>query len=123
MFLLKNKEYKQAFDSNSTNDTEFINGQVQVAADQLKGIVEQMKLAVVALNQTSNSSKKRTEDLMNHSEKTSDYTLQVSEKMRMIESSAVKISSVSEDIQKSSKESYDELSQSLESMDTLHTKI
>ncbi|MDL4839344.1 methyl-accepting chemotaxis protein [Aquibacillus rhizosphaerae] len=120
MFLLKTKRNVKEIELNNNSN---INGQLQVAADQLKGIVEQMKLAAVSLNHTSTSSKDRTVDLKNHSEKTMDYTIQVSEKMSEIESSAVKISTVSEEIHENSQTSYQELMNSLGSLDMLHDKM
>ncbi|MCT2535964.1 methyl-accepting chemotaxis protein [Aquibacillus koreensis] len=124
MFLLKTKRNIRDIKSEiQADDNSNINGQLQVAADQLKGIVEQMKLAAISLNETSTSSKDRTEELKNHSEKTMENTIQVSDKMSAIESSAVKISNVSEEIHENSQTSYQELINSLGSLDMLHDKM
>ncbi len=100
-----------------------IDGQVQVAADQLKGVVEHMKLAALSLEETTSSSLSNTKELIAQSEKTADYTSKASERMRAIEESALKISSFSNNIQSSSHSSYNELSVSLESVNILQSKI
>lgn len=123
MFLLKGNKRKRALIPASipveTNEKELnqIDGQVQVAVDQLDGIVEQMKLAAESLDHTSTSSKESTLDLIGHIEKTVENTLKVSEKMRVIESSAQEISSFSEEIHANSESSFKEL---MISMDSLH---
>ncbi|MGP7816361.1 methyl-accepting chemotaxis protein [Niallia sp. 01092] len=99
-----------------------LNGKIQVAADQLNGVIEQMKLAANSLNSTSESSKNSTLELMNQSEKTVEYTLQVSEKMRIIEVSASEISKVSTIIHENSEASYEELMHSLSSLAALQEK-
>lgn len=99
-----------------------INSQLQVASDQLNGVVEQMKLAAFSLNETSTSSKKSTLELKNKSEKTVEYTLKVSEKMSTIETSALEIARVSKDIHENSQSSYDELMVSLASLSELQKK-
>ncbi|WP_141432528.1 methyl-accepting chemotaxis protein [Bacillus sp. 03113] len=109
--------------NSKTTKHENINGNVQVAVDQLRGVVEQMKLAALLLNQTSESSKEKTQDLMDHSEKTVEYTVQVSEKMRGIETSALKISSISEDIHSNSQASYEELIHSWQVLSDLQNRF
>ncbi|RAK18216.1 methyl-accepting chemotaxis sensory transducer with Cache sensor [Anoxybacillus vitaminiphilus] len=126
MFLLKrrskiNENEKQ--NRAAQSDKQHFAGQVQVAADQLKGVIEQMKLAALSLNQTSTSSKKSTMELMGQIEKTVDYTLRVSEKMRMIESSALKISAASQEIYSSSQSFYEELIHSWNSLKKLQDEM
>ncbi|WP_245308260.1 methyl-accepting chemotaxis protein [Halalkalibacter urbisdiaboli] len=114
---------QQVLDKDNTAVKSSIDGQIQVAADQLKGVSEQMKLAAQSLNHIALSNKETTEELLEHSEKTADYTVQVSDKMKSIESSALKIASVSKDIQDHSQTSNQELIQSWDSLQRLHEKM
>lgn len=83
--------------------------QVEVAADQLKGVIEQMKLTAVSLDERSSSSKKSTFQLLEHIEQTAQDTNNVSEKMRKIEEAAVKITASSQEIHSSSILFYEQL--------------
>ena len=126
MFVLKHllkKEENKNIHHPSSRDDRHAAGQIEVAADQLKGIIEQMKLAAVSLNQTSASSKQSTIELMRHLEETVKDTLQVSEKMRMIESSALKISAASQEIHSSSQLFYEELVHSWNALKKLQDEM
>lgn len=124
MFLLnRRKERELPVEEKTLSDNQPIDGQVQVAADQLDGMVEQMKLAAESLEQTSTSSKESTLDLIRHIEKTVENTLKVSEKMRGIESSAQEISSFSEEIHANSESSFQELMISMDSLHKLKSSI
>ncbi|MFT8320112.1 MAG: methyl-accepting chemotaxis protein [Bacillus sp. (in: firmicutes)] len=116
------RKVKNVLIQENDQETQEMNGQIQVAADQLNGVVEQMKLAACSLNTTSESSKNSTLDLMKQSERTVEYTLQVSDKMRTIESSASEISMVSKKIHEHSQSSYNELIHSLSSLSALQEK-
>lgn len=85
--IVQVKEKEQLFD-----------GQIQVAVDQLNGVVEQVKIATQELELTSDSSKQSTSQLLTHSERTVGYTMQVEEKMQTIETSAFNISTSSQEI-------------------------
>lgn len=126
MFLLKwrakTSENKRS-DGVFQTDHQHVMGQIEVAADQLKGVIEQMKLAALSLNETSTSSKTSTVELMKHLEMTMNYTLQVSEKMKMIESSALKISGASQEIHSSSQLFYEELIHSWNSLKKLQDEM
>ncbi|WP_019155617.1 methyl-accepting chemotaxis protein [Robertmurraya massiliosenegalensis] len=100
-----------------------IDGQIQVAVDQLNGVVEQVKIATKELERTSNSSKDSTSQLLAHSEKTVSYTLQVAEKMQTIESSALNISASSEEIFSKASASQDDLNISWNSFHALQNKF
>ncbi|BDG47877.1 methyl-accepting chemotaxis protein [Parageobacillus sp. KH3-4] len=126
MFVLKHllkKEENKNIHHPSSRDDRHAAGQIEVAADQLKGIIEQMKLAAVSLNQTSASSKQSTIELMRHLEETVKDTLQVSEKMRMIESFALKISAASQEIHSSSQLFYEELVHSWNALKKLQDEM
>ncbi|MRH42103.1 chemotaxis protein [Aquibacillus halophilus] len=123
MFLISQKVKKNKTSVDKLKEDANINGQVQVAADQLKGIVEQAKLAALSLNETSTSSIERVNNLMQHSEKTTDYTIQVTEKMKLIDASATKIADVSEEIHESSQNSYQELIRSWDNLEKLQEKM
>ncbi|RDE34589.1 chemotaxis protein [Parageobacillus thermoglucosidasius] len=120
--LLKKEKDKNISHTPPRNDRDAA-GQIEVAADQLKGIIEQMKLAAVSLNQTSESSKQSTMELMNQLEETVKNTLEVSEKMRMIESSALKISAASQEIHSSSQLFYEEVVQSWKALKKLQDEM
>nr|WP_232509529.1 methyl-accepting chemotaxis protein [Parageobacillus thermoglucosidasius] len=120
--LLKKEENKNINHASPRNDRHAA-GQIEVAADQLKGIIEQMKLAAVSLNQTSESSKQSTMELMNQLEETVKNTLQVSEKMRMIESSALKISAASQEIHSNSQLFYEEVVHSWKALKKLQDEM
>lgn len=99
------------------------NGQVQVAVDQLNGVVEQVKNATIELEETSTSSKNSTNTLLSHSEKTVDYTIQVSKKMETIETSAIQISSTSQNILSKAQSSQDDINISWQSLQALQKKF
>lgn len=125
MFLLKQRNKLKTTENLSAaaqNENDHINGQVQVAADQLMGIVEQMKLAAISLNLASTSSKDSTIELTEHSQKTVEYTSQVAEKMRKIEDSTLKIADVSNVIHSDSQSSFQDLLTSMSSLNSLQTK-
>ncbi|HWL25463.1 MAG TPA: methyl-accepting chemotaxis protein [Ureibacillus sp.] len=119
MLFLKKKN-QQSFDSTTEQNLPFnIDGEIQVAVDQLKSVVEQMDLTSIALGHTFATSKEITGKLLSHSEKTTDYSLQVTEKMKEIESSALHISSFSQKILLDSQTSNEELHQSFDSFQLL----
>lgn len=123
MFLLKGNRKKKEVAPVENVIKNQIDGQVQVAVDQLDGIVEQVKLAAESLDHTSTSSKESTLDLIGHIEKTVENTLKVSEKMKVIESSAQEISSFSEEIQSNSEASFQELMVSMDSLKALENSM
>ncbi|GAC90508.1 methyl-accepting chemotaxis protein [Anoxybacillus flavithermus NBRC 109594] len=98
-------------------------GQIEVAADQLQAVVEQMKLAADSLDRTSSATQQSTVQLIDRLEKTVIYTTQVEEKMKMIEQSALKISDVSQRIHADSEASYNELIRSLHSLKNLQREM
>lgn len=106
MFLIKRRLKME--ESGEEKSSEILS-QIEVAADQLKAVVEQMKLAASSLDHTSNATQQSTLQLVDHLEKTVSYTLQVEEKTKVIESSALKVSDVSRRIHEYSEASYNEL--------------
>lgn len=100
-----------------------IDGQIQVAVDQLKGIVEQVNIASADLEKTSSSSKEQTNILLEHSMQTAENTHQVALKMSKIESSALHISAFSQEILANSQTSNEELEISVESFQSLQGKF
>ncbi|ANB61465.1 methyl-accepting chemotaxis protein [Anoxybacteroides amylolyticum] len=123
MFLLKwRTKYKEEQVEVSLANEQLL-GQIEVAADQLKAVIEQMKLAANSLNDISTSSKSSTTELTKHLEKTMDYTLRVSEKMKMIASSALKVSAASQQIHSSSQLFYEELIHSWNSLKKLQAEM
>lgn len=123
MFLLKwRTKHKEEHDAFSLENEQLL-GQIEVAADQLKAVIEQMKLAASSLNEISTSSKSSTTALTKHLEMTMDYTLRVSEKMKMIASSALKVSAASQQIHSSSQLFYEELIHSWNSLKKLQTEM
>ncbi|MGP3608670.1 hypothetical protein [Anoxybacteroides rupiense] len=70
MFLLKRRlKENDLLHHSGEADDRHVMGQIQVAADQLKGIIEQMKLAAHSLDETSSSSKESTVGLTAHLKK------------------------------------------------------
>jgi methyl-accepting chemotaxis protein len=124
-FLKSRSKSMNAMKDSSDMPNQILNfdGQVQVAVDQLKAVIEQMKIAAISLDQTSSSSKKSTEELNDHTIRTVSYTEQVTNKMKMIELSAIQLDSVSETIKTKSQDSYDDLIISWDSINSLHVKI
>lgn len=94
-------------------------GRIQVAADQLKGIVEQLKHAAEALSVTSSSSQSSVSEFKIHTGRTADDTSQVNEQMQRIQNSAQKILSIVTGVQKDSEQTYQDLILSLKAVDTL----
>lgn len=103
--------------------TSNLNGTLQVAADQLKAFVEQMNISVNDLKEASNSSTESVIDLKAHSEKTNEYTTQVSEKMKSIEASAVNVSQFTDSIYLDSQSSYQDLVLSWNALKQLQTDM
>lgn len=122
MLFLKRKEELKKQSSNDEASHNF-NGQIQVAVDQLKGIVEQVKIASIDLEETSASSQDKTNILLKHSMQTAENTHQVTLKMGKIESSALHISAFSQEILSSSQTSNEELEISVESFQSLQRKF
>lgn len=122
MLFLKRREEvsKQPSIEEATRN---IDGQIQVAVDQLKGIVEQVKIASIDLEETSLSSKDKINILLEHSLQTSENTHQVAIKMSEIESSALHISAFSQEILSNSQTSNEELGISFESFQSLQRKF
>ncbi|MFC7684431.1 methyl-accepting chemotaxis protein [Ureibacillus sp. GCM10028918] len=118
MFFLKRRE-QHSNEGASQN----LDGQIQVAVDQLKGIVEQVKIATIDLEETSTSSKEKTSILLEHSMQTAENTQQVAVKMSKIESSALHISAFSQEILSNSQTSNEELEISVESFQSLQRKF
>ncbi|ANB58022.1 methyl-accepting chemotaxis (MCP) signaling domain protein [Anoxybacillus sp. B7M1] len=124
MFLLKRRLKENGLLHHSGEaDNRHVMGQIQVAADQLKGIIEQMKLAAHSLDETSSSSKESTVGLTAHLEKTVNDVLSVAEKIKKIEAAAVQISAVSQEIHSSSQLFYEELARSWESLKKLQEEM
>lgn len=120
MFLKKRESYiKQPLEQNINQ----LDGQIQVAVDQLKAIVEQMKLATIDLETTSLESKNKTTTLLNHSIQTVENTQQGATKMNDIEISALQISSFSQEILSNSITSNDELEMSIRAFHSLQQKF
>ena len=65
----------------TVHSNENVSGQIQVAVDQLKSVVEQMKLASTTLEDVSSSNRSSILQLRHQSEKTQEYTKQVKEKL------------------------------------------
>ncbi|ADU94331.1 methyl-accepting chemotaxis protein [Geobacillus sp. Y412MC52] len=97
--------------------------QIVVAVDQLKAVMEQMKLAAVLLNDISDSSRNSAAELMDHSEKTVEYTEKVAKKMRAIEEAAKEIAASSNDIHASSRQFSEQWLHSWNSLETLQKEI
>ncbi len=120
MFLLKKRLNVQ---ESSGEKSSGILSQIEVAADQLKAVVEQMKLAADSLDRTSSATQQSTVQLIDRLEKTVIYTMQVEEKTKMIEQSALKISDVSQRIHADSEASCNELIRSLRSLENLQREM
>lgn len=123
MFLLKWRTRFKKEQATLSLDNEQLLGQIEVAADQLKAVIEQMKLSANSLNEISASSKSTTTALTTHLEKTMDYTLRVSEKMKTIASSALKVCAASQQIHSSSQLFYEELVHSWNSLRKLQAEM
>lgn len=124
--MIFKKMVKQTIKENPVlhhQETNNLNGALQVASDQLKAFVEQMKLTANALEKSSYSSTDCVLDLKKHSEKTSDFSSQVSDKMRLIESSAVNISNFTESVHSDSQSSYEDLVFSWDSLNQLQKNM
>ncbi|MFC5543112.1 methyl-accepting chemotaxis protein [Ureibacillus suwonensis] len=121
MFFMKKiplkTEYKEAASSPQ------MDGQIQVAVDQLKGVVEQMNLTSLSLEEISKSTEAKTAQLFTHSEQTVSFSQEASEKMKAIEAAALHISSFSQEILSNSQTSYAELQNSFVSFQTLQQKF
>ncbi|MDN4493629.1 methyl-accepting chemotaxis protein [Ureibacillus aquaedulcis] len=122
MLFLKRKE-EQAKQPSIEEVPRNFDGQVQVAVDQLKGIVEQVNIASMDLEKTSSSSKNQISILLEHSMQTAENTHQVTVKMSEIESSALHISAFSQEILSNSQTSNEELEISVESFQSLLGKF
>ncbi|MEQ2525342.1 methyl-accepting chemotaxis protein [Bacillaceae bacterium CLA-AA-H227] len=122
MILLKRKGKTNVVPEPILESRNF-DGQVQVAVDQLNGVVEQVKIATIELEETSTSSKNSTNTLLSHSEKTVDYTIQVSKKMETIETSAIQISNSSQEILSKAQSSQNDLDISWKSLQDLQKKF
>ncbi|QCR33197.1 methyl-accepting chemotaxis protein [Lysinibacillus sp. SGAir0095] len=122
MLFLKRKEELNNHSSPEEASRD-IDGQIQVAVDQLKGIVEQVNIASIDLEETSSSSKDKISSLLDHSMQTADNTHQVAIKMSEIESSALHISAFSQEILSNSQTSNEELVISVESFQSLQSKF
>ena len=118
--FLKKKKPTSAHEESSSNK---LDGQIQVAVDQLKAVVEQMKLATIDLETTSLSSKNKTMTLQEHSVQTVENTQQVSNKMTAIETSALHISAFSQEILSNSITSNDELQMTFSAFNSLQQKF
>ncbi|WP_031409113.1 methyl-accepting chemotaxis protein [Geobacillus vulcani] len=97
--------------------------QIVVAVDQLKAVMEQMKLAALSLSHISDSSQNSAAELMSHSEKTVEYTEKVAKKMRAIEEAAKEIAASSNDIHASSRQFSEQWMHSWNSLETLQKEI
>ncbi|WP_241771980.1 methyl-accepting chemotaxis protein, partial [Geobacillus sp. T6] len=97
--------------------------QIVVAVDQLKAVMEQMKIAALSLNDISDSSRNSAAELMDHSEKTVEYTEKVANKMRTIEEAAREIAASSRDMYASSQQFSEHWLHSWNSLETLQKEI
>ena len=100
-----------------------INDQIQVSADQLNAIVEQMKLEILSLQNISTFNQESTHRLKMHSEKTNDYTQKVKTKMMDIQSSSVQVAASSNEVLQASTSSEKDLQQALNDLQSLKMKI
>ena len=121
MLFLKRKE--EPAKQPSIEESRNIDGEIQVAVDQLKGIVEQVNIASIDLEETSASSKEKTNILLEHSMQTAENTHQVALKMSEIESSALHISAFSQEILSNSQTSNEDLAISYDSFQSLQRKF
>jgi len=94
-------------------------GRIQVAADQLKGVVEQLKLAAEALNESSSSSQTSVSEFKRHTTHTAESAAQVNEQMHVIQNSAQTILSIVSSVQADSEQAYQDLGSSLEAVSGL----
>lgn len=95
-------------------------GKIQVAADQLRGVVAQLQLAANQLSKTSHSSQSSMAELKVHMDRTSEDTGQVNEQMQHIEKSAKKILSIVNAVSRDSDEAFQDLTVSLEDVNELN---
>lgn len=121
MFFTKKKQDFQEIEETPSSFN--MDGQIQVAVDQLKSVVEQMNLTSMSLEEISKSTKEKTTQLFSHSEQTVHYSQQASEKMKEIEASALHISAFSQEILSNSQTSYEELQNSFQSFQLLQKKF
>jgi methyl-accepting chemotaxis protein len=113
MIRFKRSPLHQAADSEKTSSDSTSIGRIQVASDQLKGIVEQLKHAAEALNESSTSSQSSVSEFKIHTTRTAEDTAQVNEQVQVIQQSAKKILSIVTNVQNDSDESYQDLISSL----------
>lgn len=99
------------------------NGLIQVSADQLKAVVEQLKLSSNVLAETSSSSKQSVLDLKDQCDQTSEDALQATEKMKLIEDAGENITNFTEAIHQDSQTSFQKLVQSWDSLHELQDKM
>ncbi|MFC5560283.1 methyl-accepting chemotaxis protein [Ureibacillus thermophilus] len=121
--MLFTKKKPEVTETKETSTSSLIGGQIQVAVDQLKGVVEQMNITSLSLEEISKSTAAKTSRLFSHSEQTMNFSQRASEKMKKIEASALHISSFSQEILSNSQTSYDELQNSFESFQLLQKKF
>lgn len=119
MIRFKKRLPHPAADSERTSSDSTSIGRIQVASDQLKGIVEQLKHAAEALNESSTSSQSSVSDFKLHTTRTAEDTAQVNEQVQVIQQSAKKILSIVTSVQNDSQESYQDLISSLEAIHAL----
>ncbi|MCO7175990.1 methyl-accepting chemotaxis protein [Sporolactobacillus kofuensis] len=118
MSLLKRK--KQNIKTTAHSNTEVASiGRIQVAADQLKGIVEQLRHAAETLHEASSSSQASVSEFKIHTSRTADDTAQVNQEMQQIRQSAEKILSIVNSVHTDSEQTYDDLIFSLKSISEL----
>lgn len=112
LFLKKRKKERELESENQKRDDRRFAAELEVASDQLQGVIEQMSLTAESLQDVSSSSKKSTLQLLEHIDHTAAHTENVSDKMRKIEEAAMKITSSSQEIHSSSVLFFEELAQS-----------
>lgn len=123
MLKLFSREKEIHSSNKSVEPTTNIGEQVQVSADQLNSVVEQLKLATTSLNEFSITNQKSTLQLTDQSEKTNEITQIALDRIQMIEASSMEVAANSEFMTHDSEKILYDLSSALETIKALESKI
>ena len=110
-------------ETNPQSETVNYNEQIQVSADQLNAVVEQLKLATTSLKEISNINQHSMAQLTLQSERTSENTKQAKERMLTIDHSSIEVATNSDLVLQDSMEISDNLIAALHIISLLQQKI
>lgn len=123
MFFTKQQRQDRLSASEDSQNEQNISGDVQVAADQLKGVVEQMKLVIDTLSSGSASSRSSAVLFRDQMSKTAADAQEVNGQMQTIEQSARQILSMVEAVRSDSQNVYQKLESSWQAIDQLNRNM